>query len=452
MPSATPSPTVPPAPPCTHYASPDGDGDGATEATPFLIADFWPGAAAGDVLCLLNGTYTGSASTIAPPATLSGTASAPITVQAMHEGEVLLDGQYTYLPIDIDGSFYHIRGLNACRSRRSVYMIGGDDVSFFRCTGWDAADGNYNIFSTHGCLRTLFEDCAGWGVCRKVFSCSQHGDDCTLRRIFSRWDGSHVIGPKISVTMAYNNYGMTMESSIVTWGGNAMNETYMLREYDGTPVSPTNTITDHDVFYAYALVGVDRQDEETITNSSVLGTLVYARNSDRLPTDIIGGVMGGRATDVASFSNLTVILGSDHSHVRPLHMYKFDGGAGKGLDCPVCDRRLESSTIVGTGTSSIATGENGWQLNDVVQTDDMANAPNPFDGPGTNGSRMCYRVVNRQTTNEPLWPWPMDQRIKEAMELSGYPSVTHGLAVDDGLITTSVEDLMGPIPAACRSN
>jgi len=404
------------------------------------------------VLCLVNGTYVGADSMIVPPASLSGTAGSPITVQAQTDGGVLLDGEYANVPVDIDGDFWHIRGINACRSRRSVYMVGGDDVSFFRCVGWDAADGNNNIFGTHGNVRTLFEDCAGWGICRKVFSCSQNGNDCTLRRIFSRWDGSHVIGPKISVTMAYNNYGMTMESSIVTWAGNAMNETYTVRNYDFSPASPPQTFTDHDVFYAYALVGVDRQDDETITNSAVMGSLVYARNSDRLPTEIIGGIMGGRATDKAYFSNVTVILGSDHSHVPPLRLYRFDGGAGKGLDCPVCDRRFESSTVVGTGTSSIATGENGWTLENVVQTDDMSKAPNPFNGAGPDGSRMCYRIVDRQLTNEPLWPWPMDHRIKDAMEVSGYPSVTRGLDNDDGLITTSVQDLMGDIPTECQSN
>src|SRR5262245_47422996 len=78
---------------CTHYASPNGTGSGLSSSQPFKIANFWPLAKAGRTLCLLDGKYTGSASMINPPQNLSGTASAPITVRALNDGKVTINGQ-----------------------------------------------------------------------------------------------------------------------------------------------------------------------------------------------------------------------------------------------------------------------------------------------------------------------------------------------------------------------
>ena len=81
---------------CTHYASPTGTGTGTSAAQPFKIANFWPLAKPGYTLCLLDGQYTGSASMINPPQNLSGTASAPITVRALNDGKVTINGQGSF--------------------------------------------------------------------------------------------------------------------------------------------------------------------------------------------------------------------------------------------------------------------------------------------------------------------------------------------------------------------
>jgi hypothetical protein len=54
---------------------------------------------------------------------------------------------------------------------------------------------------------------------------------------------------------------------------------------------------------------------------------------------------------------------------------------------------------------------------------------------------LCKRYVNRQLTNEPLWPWPMNQRIMDAMRQSGREPVD---------ITATMEALLGPIPPQCQ--
>src|SRR5262249_21736322 len=55
---------------------------------------------------------------------------------------------------------------------------------------------------------------------------------------------------------------------------------------------------------------------------------------------------------------------------------------------------------------------------------------------------ICKRYVNGVLTDEPLWPWPMNQRIKDALVQSRRAPVD---------ITQTMEELLGPIPQACTT-
>ncbi len=74
---------------CDYYASPNGGGNGLSQSSPFRIANFWCVAGPGKTLCLLDGVYT---DTITPPQNLNGTASARITIKALNDGSVRING------------------------------------------------------------------------------------------------------------------------------------------------------------------------------------------------------------------------------------------------------------------------------------------------------------------------------------------------------------------------
>jgi hypothetical protein len=69
----------------------------------------------------------------------------------------------------------------------------------------------------------------------------------------------------------------------------------------------------------------------------------------------------------------------------------------------------------------------------------------------TTGANLC----KRWGTNEPLWPWPMNDRIKAATASAGSysgpcPSCNGGrFARTTTDVTATVESLLGPIPPAC---
>ena len=87
-----------PMPGRLYYASPSGGGNGQSATSPFQIEDFWAVARPGDTLQMLAGTYTGDASMIDPPPELHGTVEAPITVKAMDDGGVVIDGEGQHRP------------------------------------------------------------------------------------------------------------------------------------------------------------------------------------------------------------------------------------------------------------------------------------------------------------------------------------------------------------------
>ena len=83
----------------TYYASAKGDGEGSFVESPFAVGDFWDDAQPGDTLILLDGFYTGPKSMIKPPENLSGTRDSPITVRALRDGKVTIDGKRVLRPI-----------------------------------------------------------------------------------------------------------------------------------------------------------------------------------------------------------------------------------------------------------------------------------------------------------------------------------------------------------------
>jgi len=59
------------------------------------------------------------------------------------------------------------------------------------------------------------------------------------------------------------------------------------------------------------------------------------------------------------------------------------------------------------------------------------------------GAKVCTRYLNGKLTNEPLWPWPMNQRIINAMVQSGRTPVD---------VTETITSLFGEIPGEGGGN
>jgi len=422
-------------PPCDFYAAPNGTGNGKTTAGPFKIADFWPLAAPGKTLCLMDGTYTADGSMILPPQNLSGADGAPITIRALNDGKVLLNGGGSQLPVQLyHNDWFVIDGIDACCSSGSVVALGVSNHNVVRrVAAWDAADGNYEIFGAHGASYNLFEDVAGWGTARKIFQMSQGGNYTTVRRAWGRWERSTVVGPKLTYTLAYNNYHLICENCIGTWSGEKQPDSYVLLDYYGQPwTGPgAGTFTNGYVDQPVGVFGVDGADDKN-ADVRLLGSLAYVLPTDKYKaSDVVwvGGIDAVTIQDTAVY-----IAPGTNLNVRPFNLV--------GLPTGVAEHLLALNlTAFGGSTSAFA---NGW-LGANVWTAASANgaySPGESIFRTARGASLYYRYQDGQLTNQALWPWPMNQRIFDATVRSGRAGVD---------VTSTVESFFGEIPLISRT-
>jgi len=419
---------------CNYYASPAGTGNGSSSSQPFKIANFWAVAKPGHTLCLLDGQYTGSASMINPPQNLSGTASAPITVRAINDGKVTIHGQGVFRPVLLYyNNYFILENFNARNSAASVVALSNSNNNVVRrVAAWDAADGNTVIFSVNYGTHNLLEDVAGWGIARKIFSASQAGNYTTIRRAWGRWEGSHVVGPKMTYTLAYNNYNMICENCIGTWSGERMKQTYTLVDYYGQPWTGTGagTYSNYSVDQPYGIFSNDGLANDKNARTKLLGSIAYLRGTDRFQAS--QAVFITKLDSIELTNAATFIEPGSHTNKRPFALYNLQTSTASNLVA----RKL---TSIASANSYYGTE---WQKGLLSEGTTLSAVTNPFLVTST-GANLCYRYHAGALTSQPLWPWPMNQRIIDAMAQSGRNSVD---------VTATVEKMFGPIPAACRGS
>lgn len=419
---------------CTHYASPVGTGSGASASQPFRVSSFWPIAKPGYTLCLLDGQYTGAASMINPPQNLSGAASAPITVRALNDGKVQINGQATYTPIRLSyNNYFVIEGVNANNSVSSVVALSNSSNNIIRrVAAWDAADGNHSIFGIHNGNQNLLEDVAGWGIARKIYESSQAGNFTTIRRAWGRWEGSHVVGPKMTYTLAYNNYNMLVENALGTWSGERMKQTYTLLDYYGKPWqgNGAGTYTNYAVDQPYGIFGIDGfTGTDKNARSRVFGSLAYVRGADRFHAKQL--VFVTKIDSMELNHLLAYIEPGAYADKQRFALYNLQTATGTNL---------VARNLTGIGGLNSFYGTE-WKRSGIAEGAALANVANPFTAT-TSGANLCFRYHNGALTSQALWPWPMNQRIVEATIQSGRAAVD---------VTATVEKLLGTIPSSCKS-
>ncbi len=400
-----------------------------------MVSDFWSKASPPPkTLCLLDGTYTGSDSMIDPPQGLHGTSAAPITIKALNDGKVLIDGQSARTPIELVASdWFVIEGINARNGVNdrdlsgSVVRILSNNAIVRRVVVWDAGDTNAPIVDLGG-DNILLEDVAAFGLGRKVVESSFGGDFNTCRRCWARWEGSHFIGPKHTYTLTYNNYNMTIENSIGTWSGEKMKQSYTLMCTSGNSSPDCGTIFNNfAVEQPGGIFTLDRIDTGSPdANSKILGSIAYITGGDRFAPDalIALGTVGA------------LELSNSVAYVQPgtysaTHTIQLNNGSGNNRVA----RGL--SSVGGSGMAIFG----GWQILGRIEFGSTTSVVGNIYT-GTTGANVCKRYKDGVLTNEPLWPWPMDQRIYDAMIQAGRTPF---------YVTQLIEAMFGPIPNECRS-
>lgn len=371
---------------------------------------------------------------ISPPAKLNGSSGAPITVRALNDGKAWIDGQGSGVPIRLyQNNWFVIEGVNACCSKQDVVAIFQSSHNIIRrVAAWNAADANRMIFALAGGADNLLEDVAGWGIARKILESCCNANFTTVRRFWGRWDGSHFVGPKMTLSLAYDNTDMLVENAIGTWSGSAMKHTYNLDCDPGTPYRLCGkTFTDHQVDQPQGIFSIDGMttpDKEA--RSKLLGSIAYVQDTDTYSYSYL--YLINRLDSIRLENNAAYIKPGFYKNVKPFGLLA-EGVAGN---------HLIANKLTGFGAS--ASFISGWQTTNLVQGISSKTVYSSGEGifNTTRGANLCYRYQDGAQTTRPLWPWPMNQRILDAMSQSGRAPVN---------VTGTIEAMFGAIPTQCKT-
>jgi hypothetical protein len=183
--ATAPTPTSPEPIPasCDYYASPAGGGTGLSMSSSFRIIDAWSVLAPGTTLCLLDGVYRSDAHMISPGIVrprLSGVNGRPITVKALNDGAVLIDGEGVRSPVRLrQNNWMVFEGFNAANSISGVISTytssqGVSNVTFRRICAWNAGGsgigGNSHVIDISYSTDVLVEDSCAFGLGRTPLS------------------------------------------------------------------------------------------------------------------------------------------------------------------------------------------------------------------------------------------------------------------------------------------
>jgi hypothetical protein len=406
---------------CTFYASPSGGGNGLSPSAPFKIANFWAVAGPGKTLCLLDGQYTDSTSMIKPPQNLNGTSTQKITIKALNDGQVRINGQGARRPVELtNNDHFVLEGFDAHNSIGSVIKIGtgADNNIVRRVCAWDSASiegSGHEVLvwqnGSQGNTGNVYEDVCGFGRGRKIFA-SISGHKVTYRRAWGMWETNQIgTSPESVFNMGYVHDDSLVENSIGTWRGTS-----------GESKNPR-------AIFTTMMHG---------TNHRYYGSIAYVLSSVLYQPGVLAdtydmSTANGGKNGVSFYKD--VVIYSEQSSKRPILFRTCGATAG---DC-----RADNITLIGGSPSSFNAS---WAVSNRVELDSIAKmnatGANPFQAGSGAGARVCKQYVNGTLTSTPLWPWPMNQRIIDAMKAAGK------LPVD---VTKTMEQIFGPIPSECRS-
>lgn len=360
-----------------------------------------------------------------------------------------------------------------------VNLKGTRYVRLYRICAWNAPpDANSVIFGTTYGDYNLFEDCAGWGTGRKIFvpfgqsSPGVPAHHNTFRRCFGRWEYTTRTDPKMTFSCQYGTNHTLLENCIGTWDeqpGAATTGVHGIFSYDTSYHGENQFLgciaylkADQNAVVMRNLFHLAVVERFTIEHCLSFVDNAHTRAPLMTPFYVTGQQVGNVLWNVTSLGGRGIALDASRTTVE------------NALVCHARDRDADGNPTDDNGVSAISTGsaathvyffenDENWEHhacphypNTVLSPEvTLANDPNCPDaiynqyrvGPGAVGidpeldaagrsfvsayqsphlrgrgiggagigATIWYRYEDGVLTNKPLWPWPMNRRILDAM-------------------------------------
>jgi hypothetical protein len=356
----------------TYYMSPGGsDGaDGLSGATAWQTFSYaLDRVSAGDVLIVLDGTYTQSLVT-----SRSGVSGSPIVIRAEHDGGAIIDGGWSRVPIQINHDFVQVEGFTARRGDVSNILISGSNNKVLRVGAMSVTSSVYAWNIGVGGTNNLLEDVFVWGGFRSAIEVYSSGN--TIRRCVIKMDAMVDAGdtryPNGVRFYKYEGYagGLVENCIVLDWGVTmdyhyASGGAFKIRSYRANDPSR---------FYGNIALDIN-SNQGSISGWRIEGQDHVLENCVAWNGDNYGFINTGPNSDPNSVT-ATNVTGYNWG----------DGVIGPGFSTPINF------------------------INEKLNNSGMTYLTRP-DGSGS-GATIEYRYVDGVLTSEPLWPWPGQDRIR----------------------------------------
>ncbi len=412
----------------TYYASP---GDNLASKIRVLRP--------GDTLVLNDGTYTSLRLDPNNGTAIHGTATAPIAIKAANDGKAIFDPHGSTQPIFVNGSsFVTIQGFVARNSVDNVvYLFGGggypdDHITLRRITAYNAAPGNNIIFeNAYGNSHILIEDCAGWGVGRYIFD-NYHVSYTTLRRTFAYWESEPNFAAPRAGYAVYGSHDIVLENVISRHVLPPSSVTDDPQEYaalyrttNDTLNYPTYNTTlrgvmfydNWDGMYGNGSSGLHTQ----ITNSYFESPNAFSTTAGTSTNDKGNGINWWNAYDGtitnSVFANSTIGFARHNSSA----IITINNSVFLNNGTAITNATSQSyNDFYGNGSNGVSLASTDTTVNPGYETTTYGRGaylmlPPALQGKGQNGAdigaNILYEYQDGVLTNQPLWPWPMENRI-----------------------------------------
>jgi hypothetical protein len=255
----------------------------------------------------------------------------------------------------------------------------------------------------------------------------------------------------MTLSPEYGSYRTTCENCLVTRSDESMPQEYDLTDTSGNVRPPSDPLSGRRTnFEVEAMAGHIHKDSTPSnpnTEVKILGSIAYMKAA------------GGRWPNPTTNTAMIALGNRTSSGTRIIHTItvvppsypKFSNIAGFDLGTTGTNNVVDHVTSI----RGIGDDFGNFTVTNTSTGTSLAAVANPWTTTGA-GANLCKRWVNGVMTTEPLWPWPMNQRIKDATASAGRyegpcPGCVGGRfsrASTD--VTADVEALLGRIPSQCR--
>lgn len=413
---------------------------------------------------------------IRPPSGKAGTSSAPITIRAAVDGGVLIDGEFQRsTAIFRNNHWMVLEGINIKNSANHLILFdasGGVPVSNItvrRVVVWDTkatrGEGTGILLIFDRVTNILIEDVGVFGIFGRGVMCGASTDGpITFRRVWIDAQG-YMGGFDVSMSAFHLNYSSTQRATCENCLGRFSMQlqpfSHCFSAGSGYPAGCVDGYRQSGPGARYIYRHRGDSTGEVDTDTDYYGSLGYQLATDRWryngvqvgPSDAFRAPVAP-ATRGVTIRDLFIFLHPSNPSFNVARAIRLGGSGGPSSANNV-------TTVHGSGPDDLYGGL--WSGTNRFTGTSLAAVPDPWTT--STGANLCTRYVNRVKTATPLWPWPMNERIKQATAMAGrYTGPCNSCRWgDSGTLTQSpirstvdvtaeIESILGSIPLACRDS